>query len=74
MRVTIDLDDDIHATVKKLARQQGATMGRFLSDLLRPSLTAKPPIKIRNGFWLLEPRPGAPRADMELVNRLRDEE
>ena len=60
MRVTIDLDDDIHATVKKLARQQGVTMGRFLSDLLRPSLTAKLPMKTRNGVPSLERRPGGP--------------
>ena len=74
MRTTLELDDDLHTTAKEMARQQGVTLGRLLSDMTRQSLTAKVPMKIRNGAWLLEPRPGARSADLELVNRLRDDE
>jgi hypothetical protein len=74
MRTTLELDDDLVNTAKQLARQQGATLGQVISELARKSLAAKAPPKFRNGFRLLTPIPGAPRADLELVNRLRDEE
>jgi len=74
MRTTLELDDDLVAEAKRLAKQRGETLGRVISELARRSLTATEPIEVRNGFQLLTPKPGAPRADMELVNRLRDEE
>jgi hypothetical protein len=74
MRTTLELDDDLVNTAKDLARQQGSTLGRVISDLALQSLAAQAPPKYRNGFRVLVPRPGAPRADLELVNRLRDEE
>jgi hypothetical protein len=57
-----------------LAQKRRATLGQVISDLARQSLAAGEPPKYRNGFRQLESKPGAPRADMELVNRLRDEE
>ena len=74
VRTTLDLDDDLLAAAKPLARQQGVSLGQFISNLARLSLAATAPAKIRNGITLLTPKPGAPRADRELVNRLRDEE
>lgn len=74
MRTTLDLDDDVLGPAKQIARQQGVTLGRFLSDLTRQSLATKSPMKIRNGFLLLERRSGGPKIDMEFVNKLRDEE
>ena len=74
MRTTLELDDDLLTASKELARQKGATLGKVISDLARQSLAAKAPPKMRNGMLLFESRPGAPKPDMELVNRLRDEE
>ena len=74
MRTTLELDDDLHATAKELARKKGETLGQIISGLARQSLAVKAPPKMRNGALLLEPRPGARRADLELVNELRDEE
>jgi hypothetical protein len=74
MRTTLELDDDVVAEAKQLARQQGTTLGHVISDLARKSLVAKTVPKRRNGFLLLTPKPGAPRADLDLVNALRDEE
>lgn len=74
MRTTLELDDELVTTAKQLARQQRVTLGQVISELARQSLAAKAPPKFRNGFRLLTPIPGAPRADLELVNRLRDEE
>ena len=74
MRTTLELDDDLHTTAKELAEKKGVTLGEMISSLARQSLTAKAPPKMRNGALLLEPRPGARRADLEFVNKLRDEE
>jgi hypothetical protein len=74
MRTTLELNDDLVREAKSLARKRGVSLGRVISDLALQSLTAAAPPKYRNGVRLLESKPGAPRADMELVNRLRDEE
>ena len=74
MRTTLELDDDLLSAARQLARRQGATLGRVISELALQSLASTAPPKFRNGFRLLTPIPGAPRADLELVNRLRDEE
>ena len=74
MRTTLELDDDLVREAKALARQQGVSLGHVISDLAMQSLTAAGPPKYRNGMRLLTPKPGAPPATLELVNRLRDEE
>jgi hypothetical protein len=74
MRTTLEIDDDVIGEAKRLARERGVSVGHVISDLARKTLTNGEPPKYRNGFRQLEPKPGAPRADLELVNRLRDEE
>jgi hypothetical protein len=74
MRTTLDLDDDLLTEARHLARQQGVPLGRLISELARQSLLAKAGPKIRNGFPLLAPKPGAPKADLRLVNELREQE
>ena len=39
MRTTLDIDDDLLAAAKELARREGATAGQVVSRLLRRSLT-----------------------------------
>jgi len=72
MRTTLELDDDLLATARQLARQQGVTLGQLLSDLARESLAAKAPLKARNGALLFVPKAGASKPDLRVVNRLRD--
>jgi hypothetical protein len=43
MRITLNLDGDIHEYVKKTAQANGQTMGRVLSDLLRKGLNMPEP-------------------------------
>jgi len=74
MRTTLELDDDLLVGAKKLAKQQGLSLGRVISDLALKSLLESGQVKVRNGFRLLPSKPVAARHDMELVNRLRDEE
>lgn len=39
MRTTLDIDDDLLAAAKELARRERTTAGRVVSKLLRQSLT-----------------------------------
>jgi hypothetical protein len=40
MRTTLDIDDDILAAARDLAKAEGKTMGEIISDLARRGLTA----------------------------------
>jgi hypothetical protein len=74
MRTTLELDDDLVHAAKQLARQRGATMGQVVSQLIRQGLEPRNPARVRNGVPLFVPKAGAPKPDLALVNRLRDEE
>ena len=39
MRTTLDIDEDVLAAAKELARAEGRTMGEVISDLARKGLT-----------------------------------
>ncbi len=39
MGTTIQLDDDLHVTVKRLAAERGRTMRAIVNDVLREALT-----------------------------------
>ena len=79
MRTTLDLDDDVLASAKEIARRQNTTAGKVLSDLARSALTqaaaplapsARAPMAT-HGF-----RPFASRGAVvtnALVDKLRDE-
>lgn len=44
MRTTLDIDDDVLDATKEIARRNGVSAGRAVSDLLRRALTQAPPI------------------------------
>ena len=79
MRTTLDIDDDLLAATKELARKEGATAGQVVSRLLRDSLTgvasvARPGRARRKsvaGFEPFQARPGVVTTN-EQVNALRD--
>jgi predicted transcriptional regulator len=57
MRTTLDIDDDVLAAAKELAKARDSTAGRVISDLARQALTeqtAREP-QYRGGFRLLPP-------------------
>lgn len=82
MRTTLDLDDDVLASAKEIARRDNKTAGQVLSELARMALTqglsagsalraAAAGAVSPHGF-----EPFAPRGAVvtnALVNRLRDE-
>lgn len=61
MRTTLDIDDDVLAAAKQLAKKRNSTAGEIISDLARQALTKAPVAeeepRYRNGFRLL-PRTG----------------
>lgn len=74
MRTTLDIDEDLIGVAKQLAAQRKQSAGRVISDLVREALTPKKAPLIRNGIRLFQPKPGAKRPTLELINQLRDEQ
>ena len=80
MRTTLDIDDDLLAATKELARREGSTAGAVVSRLLRRSLTGQDIAAPRKagarrvaGFEPFPARPGVLVTDAQ-VNALRDAE
>ena len=80
MRTTLDIDDDLIAAAKELARHEGATAGQIVSRLLRQSLTGRgdlvPPrarSKAVAGFVPFPAKAGVVVTN-DQINRLRDAE
>jgi hypothetical protein len=78
MRTTIDIDDDLLAASKELARHEGTTAGAVVSRLLRQALTAQVPTEPASryavpGFRPFAAKPGAVVTN-DALNRLRDKE
>jgi hypothetical protein len=74
MRTTLDIDDDLLAMARDLARQRRATMGQVVSELIRNAVAPHRLARVRNGVPLFVPKHGARKPNLELVNRLRDTE
>lgn len=72
MRTTLELDDDLIAMAKELARERASTVGQVISQLARQSLEAAAPPKLRNGVPVF-PKAGAGKSSLSIVNKLRDE-
>lgn len=84
MRITLQLDDDLLAAARTLARQQRINLGAVISALARQGLLAPPSASstgasvdgdpsVRNGLTLLPWKPDGAPVDLALVNSLRDE-
>lgn len=79
MRTTLDLDDDVLASAKEIARREGKTAGQVLSELARQALTGAAGVAVgartrpapAHGFVPFESR-GAVVTN-EAVDRLRDQ-
>jgi hypothetical protein len=79
MRTTLELDDDVLAAAKELARQQGRSTGAVVSVLLRQALIGAPPstTKARGRAGVAGFRPFASRGKAvtnDTIRALRDAE
>ena len=77
MRTTLDIDNDVLAATKELARQEGKTAGAVISELARKGLSVRggskrQALKNRNGVPLLPRRKEV--ITLEKICRLKDEE
>ncbi len=77
MRTTLDLDDDVLAAARELARRSRRTVGAVVSALARKALTRAAPVGTGEpaAVYGLRPFParGTPVSN-ETVDRLRDQE
>lgn len=83
MRTTLDIDEDILAAAKELARAEGKTAGQVLSDLARRALTspADGPAGMSEGqqagyeddLWVTFPKREGVIITSEHVRRVQDE-
>lgn len=81
MRTTLDIDDDLMAAAKELARSERSSAGKVVSRLLRQSLTSGRAAVAKSvgrpravaGFKPFPARPGVVVTDEE-VNALREVE
>ncbi|MDX2270249.1 MAG: hypothetical protein NW208_19260 [Bryobacter sp.] len=81
MRTTLDIDDDVLAAAKELARLKQQGLGRTISDLARQSLTnesltsqATPVKQVEFGVPVWKHGPSALPVTSELVHALAEEE
>ena len=75
MRTTLDIDDDVLQAAKELAKCNGTTTGKELSNLVRKALTPAQTYETFNGIKLMPRRPpGSRLPTMDLVNSIRDGE
>jgi predicted transcriptional regulator len=78
MRTTLDLDDDVLASAKEIARRENKTAGQVLSELARQALTqgAAAGVGKARSAGVAGFRPFASRGAVvtnELIEKLRDE-
>lgn len=72
MRTTLDLDDDVLATVKQVAAATGKSAGAAASDLIRRATTEQRQLETHSGILMFPATPGVV-VTSELVRRLSDE-
>jgi hypothetical protein len=73
MRTTVDLDADVLEAARSLARSQGRSIGRVLSDLARRGLAPRREGS-RRGFPVFRVSPEAAPLTSEAVRRALDDE
>ena len=82
MRTTLQLDDDVLAAARVLARLRRRSVGDVISDLARQALSgsgavdggAQDVLEQRSGLPQLPVKASGGVVDLERVNQLRDEE
>ena len=73
MRTTLNIDEDVLFASKEIAKKEGLSIGKVLSDLARRALSRQPDRCTLNGVPLFPRQPDAKVVTLELVNQLRDE-
>lgn len=77
MRTTLDIDDDVLAAVKELAKRERKTAGKYASGLMREALharTSRAAAEKSHGQYGFSPIPaGGDVVTNELIDEIREE-
>ena len=73
MRITLNISAEAMTKVQHLAKQRGASLGAVVSELVLKAPWPDGPPPVRNGVPLF-PAHRSATADLDLVNRLRDQD
>jgi hypothetical protein len=73
VRTTVDLDPEVLEAARSLARSQGRSLGRVLSELARRGLSPRKE-STRQGFPVFRVSPQAPPLTPDGVRRALDDE
>jgi len=73
MRTTLNLDDEILAALRSLARDRGRSMGDVATELIRDALQADRGSDYRGDFPVFTVREDAPPLTSEMVGDALDE-
>lgn len=74
VRTTLDLDDDVLAAARAVARMEGRSLGRVVSDLARRGLApAAPSLEEDDGFPVFAVPPGVGPLTPDMVQAALDE-
>jgi hypothetical protein len=74
MRTTLNLDDDVVASLKAFAESRSVALGKAASDLMRKGLNANVETRVVNGIHVVVLPPDSPKVSSERVRQLLDDE
>ena len=73
MRSTLSIDDDVFEELGRYAAARGLRLGKAASELLRRGLHAPCPIRLENGFVVVDLPPDSPVVTSDHVRELEAE-
>lgn len=73
MRTTLTIDDDVLMATREIAQQEGVSISKVVSRLIREALTHQVDRETRNGVPIFPRQPKGQVVTLQLVNALRDE-
>ena len=73
MRTTLNISAEAMAKLRRIAKQRGASLGSVVSELVLEAPQPDGAPRVRNGVPLF-PAHRSETADLDLVNRLRDQD
>ncbi len=73
MRTTLEIDDDVIAAARELARDEGTSIGSVVSDLARRGLMPAR-VERQHGRPVIRAPAGAPPITPEMVRRALEED
>ncbi len=73
MRTTINLDNDALALARGFAKAHELNLGQAVSELIRRGRAENLPLTQKDGIWVFDLSPDAPRVIAQQVRQLLDE-